>query len=177
MAAPVDTIGGGEGSVDSQSSLLGCLQNEFSDQVAREIYTKLTDEDIDDLQTLILTDDKDLDDLCKEMKLKGGKKIKFKAMIRKQKAIYAQQQPQKRNVITISTTEQTQFAKIEQVLKQTDDMQHLYESYVNQVEQHCVNMKNQMHNKVESIITAIQTHERLLITQVVSYIFVSVVRG
>ena len=47
--------------MDSQSSLLGCLQNEFSDQVAQEIYTKLTDEEIDDLQTLILTDDKDLD--------------------------------------------------------------------------------------------------------------------
>eukprot|EP01083_Nonionella_stella_P295746 1005039_1 len=105
MAAPMDTaVGGEEGSNPPKLNLKQIIQKEFKDdKVSNDIYSQLVEMEIVDIQTLVLTDDDDLNDLCKDMNLKGAKKIKFKALIRKQKQLYQSKQPQQpQHIVTIS---------------------------------------------------------------------------
>eukprot|EP01083_Nonionella_stella_P183072 660591_1 len=151
-----------------ESVLKKCLYNTFKEKVANDIYSKLEEEGIDDLQTLVLSSEKDLDDLCNDMKLRTGKKMKFKAMIRKkQYQQHQQQQKQQSQKIVISMKEQSQMNKVQQTLEQCRNIEKVLESYSNQVEKHCVETKSQIDELFETVVIEIlKRKQNLLKTQV-----------
>eukprot|EP01083_Nonionella_stella_P213711 770559_1 len=157
----------GEGTEDSM--LKKCLYNTFNEQVASDIYSKLEEEGLADLQTLILSFE-DLDDLCNEvLKLKTTRKIKFKAMIRKKQYQQHQQQQKQQNSqkIVISMKEQSQMNKVQQTLEQCRNIEKVLESYSNQVEKHCVETKSQIDELFETVVIEIlKRKQNLLKTQV-----------
>eukprot|EP01083_Nonionella_stella_P139188 424084_1 len=152
-----------------ESVLKKCLYNTFKEKVANDVYSKLEEEGLADLQTLILSFE-DLDDLCNEvLKLKTTRKIKFKAMIRKKQYQQHQQQQKQQNSqkIVISMKEQSQMDKVQQTLDQCRNMENVLESYSNQVEKHCVETKSQIDELFETVVIEIlKRKQNLLKTQV-----------
>eukprot|EP01083_Nonionella_stella_P302814 1045590_1 len=152
-----------------ESVLTKCLYNTFKEKVANDIYSKLEEEGIDDLQTLVLSSEKDLDDLCNDMKLRTGKKMKFKAMIRKKQYQQHQQHQKQQNSqkIVISMKEQSQMNKVQQTLEQCRNMENVLESYSNQVEKHCTETKSQIEELFETaVVEILKRKQTALKTQV-----------
>eukprot|EP01084_Bolivina_argentea_P110322 197029_1 len=169
MAAPMDTaVGGEEGSNPPKLNLKQIIQKEFKDdKVSNDIYSQLVEMEIVDIQTLVLTDDDDLNDLCKDMNLKGAKKIKFKALIRKQKQLYQSKQPQQpQHIVTISKKEQAEIDKIDLALKQADSIHHLFEEHFNEIEQHTETTKLVLNQQFDSIFKALQTRQKMIANKI-----------
>eukprot|EP01084_Bolivina_argentea_P283975 486516_1 len=151
MAEPVDTAAGEEGSKCTDTlTLKEIIANEYKDaQRANDIYSKLVEMEIADIQTLILIDEADLNDLCGELKLKFNEKIKFKSLMRKQKKLHEPKQLS--YIVPISKHEQSQINKIDTALKTADSIQHLFETHFNEIEQHTTTTKSMVNQKFDII--------------------------
>eukprot|EP01084_Bolivina_argentea_P227181 383718_1 len=118
----------------SDQSLKQLIESTYKDtEISNELYSKLVEMKLS-LEELLLTDDNDLNDLCNNMNLKGSNKIKFKALIRKQKQLN-NPTPQI-HVVTVSKTEQHQINKINITLKQLQHLNELLDTYPNEIEEH-----------------------------------------
>ena len=166
MSSVVDTIGE-EGANNTVLQLKECIYNEFKDsQVASDIYAKLCDSDMADLETLIEIDEEDMNKVCEMMELDGFNKIKFKAFIRKQKKLHQLKLPITENIITISTIEQNEINKIEDYIQKTNGLRQLFESYANDLDQNSIDLKSKIADKFTTIIQKLQQRNEAINDQV-----------
>eukprot|EP01084_Bolivina_argentea_P022604 42013_1 len=140
---------------------LECLiQNTFKDtQLANDIHSWLVDMEFG-LEELLLMDEKDLDEICGNMNLKGTSKIKFKILVRKQKKLKEAAQP--KHIVTISKIEQAQRNKIDTTLKNSEELHHLFEIYFNEIEEHALKTTSVANQKFDKIFKALQMRQKLL---------------
>ena len=158
----------GDGENDAKSSDKPTLKEFISRELgqnADQIYTKLTSEfSITDIDTLIYCKDEHIDELCKELKLAFGEKLKFSAGIRKLKSMYQPQSPQA--IVTISKQEQTMIDKVNLGIKQANDIQQILEKHFNSVDDHLSAIKSQVDAKIDAVMLSLQNRKKSLHQQV-----------
>eukprot|EP01084_Bolivina_argentea_P197897 339025_1 len=104
-----------ETSSSNSLSLKAFIHNEFQNPtLSDEIYSKLIEHDIKELDILIFSDDNDLNKLYNELNLSLGNTMKFKALIRRLKNKNASSPNS--NIVPITTKEQNEINKIESAL-------------------------------------------------------------
>eukprot|EP01083_Nonionella_stella_P094066 263822_1 len=149
-----------EGSSSRKPTLKEFLCREL-DGNSDAIHTKLTSQlGINGIDALIFCDEQDLNELCQALQLPFGEKMNFKAGVRKLKLKFKpQSQPQ---MVTISHSEQSIIDKLNTALKQTNDVQQLFERHVNTVDKHVTTIKGQMDTQIDNLIQALQDKKTAL---------------
>eukprot|EP01083_Nonionella_stella_P288540 981842_1 len=89
---------------DGENEDMAITSDKLKTKVPDSVYNKLKEAGMDDVKTLIFTEMKDLDELCKELNFNLKEKIKFKSAIRQLKEKYGPKE--QTNIIRITTNEQ-----------------------------------------------------------------------
>eukprot|EP01084_Bolivina_argentea_P110325 197035_1 len=143
-------------------SLKQLLESTFKDEkTVNYIEMELVEMELD-ISELILTETNDLNELCQDMKLKGATKIKFKALIQKQKQLKLLNTIRPKQIITISSNEQKEINKIEISLKQNNDLHHLLETHFNDIEQHSITTTSLINQTFNNIFKQLKKRQKSL---------------
>ena len=89
--------------------------------------------------------------------------MKFKASIRELQNRYGP----KHTIVTISAEAQSEIDKIDLALKQSNDLQHLFEAHFNEIDDTIANAKTQINAEIDTIIKALQNRKKSLHQKVI----------
>eukprot|EP01084_Bolivina_argentea_P227180 383717_1 len=152
---------------DNDEPLKQIIENTYKNkEIGNEIYSKLLEMEIG-LEELLLTDDNDLNDLCNNMNLKGSNKIKFKALIRKQKQL--NNPTSNKHFITISKTEQHEINKIDMTLKQLQNLSQLLDIHSNEIEHHANKIILKVNQQFEEIFKILKIRQKILTDKITEW--------
>ena len=168
MAQQVATQeGSGENEICSDSSnqptMKEFLAREF-EQTGDEIHQKIVNIGITNIDTLIHIDDKDLDELRGKLNLGFADKVKFRSAVKKLQETY-KRQPQQ-SIVTISAKEQSMMDQLNLAMKQSLDIQQIFQRHFNSIEDHMAKVNTQIDNQIDSVIQALQQRKTALHKQV-----------
>ena len=151
-----------EGVSDTNPSLKEFLSEH---NIPDDVYSKLEEVSVD-WNTLLHIEPSELDILCGKqlLNLPFMIKIKFKAAIKQLQLLYKPKTPQ--HIIRITMEEQKYLDQIGIELKKCANVQTLFENHFDQVEDHVVNIKEDIDNKFECIIQKLHQRKQLLYNQV-----------
>ena len=144
--------------------------------VSESVYSKLVNIGLIEAHHFLFMQDNDINDLCNELNLNFGEKIKLKTTIRAFKQKYSKKNNNNVNIIRITNNEQNYIDKIENGIKLTDDLQHLFEKYFNQIDDKIINIKSNIDNKFESIYKSLKKqqkslHKKVMLCYVIVYTY------
>eukprot|EP01083_Nonionella_stella_P234304 824868_1 len=164
MAYQVNTTGAKPGeedndvsSISSKPTLKAFLSQEMG-QSAVQIHTNLVSNvGITDIDSLIFIFESDLNELCQELGLKFGDKIKFKSAVSKLQHTFKPKQ-----FVTISSKEQPHIDKINIAIKQANDLQTALQKHLNRIDDHIASAESQVNAQIDGVIESLQRRKKTL---------------
>ena len=119
-----------------------------------DLYVKLDKNGLMDNDLILFLDEKEVDELCHDVKLSKLDIFKFKSIIRKMRHD---------NVIEISTVEQTAFQRIKNYLIDTAEIKNVLKTYtINDINNTAKNLDKQIDIKFEKIIQKLKSEKEQL---------------
>ena len=136
------------------------LQDALEKAKLEFIHTKLIENGMESLDLLIFMDDNGLNELCDLLQLNGFNKIKFKSIIRKFQSKHKSKN--KQNLIRVTTNEQKEINKIENIINQINSTQQLFEKYHTQIDENVANTLTNIDEKIKQIFKLLQDRQKSL---------------
>eukprot|EP01083_Nonionella_stella_P094890 266354_1 len=133
---------GGENEGSSLSPLKEFLSKELGTN-SDAIHTKLRSLGIINTDTLLFSDEPDLNELCQALELSFGVKMQFKAGVRKLKQKAQSKQQPEMVTITCTEFEQDIIDKLNLGLTRSTDIQQLFQRHSSTLEEHVSTIKTQ----------------------------------
>eukprot|EP01084_Bolivina_argentea_P086121 155674_1 len=146
------------GAVSRNNALEEFVSQKLGEMV--DIYSKLQNSGVVNIDMLVFIDNDDLKQLCQELGLSFGEKMKFKTEIRKLKEQYGQKR--KNTVIMNSCGEQSEIEPIDLALKQFNESQHIFEGYSNEIDDIIANTKTQINTEIDTVIKSLESTKQYL---------------
>ena len=130
------------------------------------VYAKVKGQGMNDIDMFIYLKDSELDELCGKdgLALNVMQGIKFKAAIRKLQAQLAPKTPAA--IVAISKEEQKAMDEMRYALQQAGDIQSLFESHFNKIDDNAASIKSSVDQEIEKVSKILSARQKALYTEV-----------